>query len=288
MNGYLVALGGNALDDRIALGKASKAIAELHSRKERVVVTHGNGPQVGHLADVEDENLAVLTARTEADIGIDLEKSISKSIGDSGKVAIVLTRCIVSRSDKAFRNPTKPIGSLLVERDAMAMRRKGFSVRKLIKGYRRVVPSPVPRKILEVGEVKELLARGYVVIACGGGGIAVFRKSGGFEEASAVIDKDLASALLASELGFKRFVVLTNVDGVYLDYGKRGQKMLGRVGAKEMKSYLDEGAFEEGSMKPKVGACINFVRKTDGYAAIGSLGNAGNAMNMKDCTVIVP
>lgn len=282
---YVIAVGGNALTDLKTLKNLSKAVFGLRKRGCEVVITHGNGPQVGELAALESKSLAVLTAQTQAEIGLELENAMACA---SIKVATVLTRVFVDPTDREFKNPSKPIGPFLSKDAARRLSRKGFAVRKLFHGYRRVVPSPKPRSIMEAGLVQQLLKDGYVVIAAGGGGIAVTPKRGRLSYADAVIDKDRASSLLAATIGADRLFILTNVDGAFKGYGSRKQELIRRATVREMRKLVSSGEFEKGSMLPKVESCIEFVTKTSKPAAIGNLRNAAEVLALRRATVIAP
>jgi len=287
---YVIAVGGNALADAGMLKNLSDAVLALSRRGNEILITHGNGPQVGELALVEKKNLAILTAQTEAELGLEIELSLSASAkGRNGsKPAIVLTRVLVDGNDAEFRHPSKPIGPFISKAKARSIAEKGMAVKKLIHGYRRVVPSPRPKEILEVGLIHRLLSDRYVVIAAGGGGIAVMRKGQGLAYADAVIDKDLASSFLASALNADRLFILTNVDGAFLDFNTRDARMIARASTREMAKYAAEGQFEGGSMLPKVEACVEFVKKTGKLAAIGNLSNTKGVLDLKGATVITP
>jgi carbamate kinase len=287
---YVIAVGGNALEGTVVPAAFSRAVLGLYGKGNGIVITHGNGPQVGELAALEHKSLAVLTAQTQAELGLEIENSLGDAARGLGslKVATILTRALVSARDREFRNPTKPIGAFVGHRQATKLAREGFKMRLLIHGYRRVVPSPMPEKILESGLIRDLLERRYLVVAAGGGGIAVVKRGRRLAYAEAVIDKDRASSLLAEALGADRFVVLTNVDGAYLHFGTKGQRLIGSATAKEMREHLEAGEFEKGSMLPKVEACVRFVMRTGKPAAIGNLRYAKEIFSLKKATVIWP
>ncbi len=287
---YVIAVGGNALSDAGVLKGFAAAVSALRGRGAEIVITHGNGPQVGELALVERKNLAVLTAQTEAELGLELELRLANSAKGQARTnpAIVLTRVLVDGSDPEFGHPSKPIGPFISEAKARAAARRGMTIRKLIHGYRRVVPSPKPRKILETGLIRRLLGDGYVVIAAGGGGIAVVRRGGRLAYADAVIDKDLASSLLAVKLKADGLFILTNVDGAFLNFDTPGARMIRRASAGELARHVADGQFEEGSMLPKVEACMDFVRRTGKIAAIGNLKKVRDVIKLSNATVISP
>ena len=291
---YLIALGGNALDDSKAMAGAARAIAKLHAEGNEIVVTHGNGPQVGELAIAEHENLAVLTAQTQAWIGLNISGKISTELrrlrvraGDSIP-EIMLTRTLVDRTDPAFRNPTKPIGRFYSKSEASRMSGKGMRMKKLINGYRRVVPSPEAKDILGKETIARLLKLNHIVIACGGGGIPVFETGRGLRFADAVIDKDSASSLLARQISADRFIILTNVQGVFINFREKDERLLNSVSSKELEKYLNDGQFEQGSMAPKVRACLSFARHRKRPAAIGRMEDAASVVLGKSGTTIMP
>ncbi|MEM3753122.1 MAG: hypothetical protein QW778_00785 [Candidatus Micrarchaeaceae archaeon] len=283
----VVAIGGNVLSEEpYALGSAVDAIYAL-SRRGSVVVTHGNGPQVGELSWEEHKSLGILTAQTCAEIGAKLEAKISRYMASKGlkpKVAVALTYVRVSGNDKAFKNPTKPIGKFYMTRSAKALSVRGLIVKKFANGYRRVVASPRPLSIINIGLISDLLSDGYIVIAGGGGGIPI--KDGSF--ADAVIDKDLTSRLIASGLGADNLFILTDVDGAFIGYGTKNARLIGHATVAEMSLYLKKGEFGEGSMKPKVEAALGFVRDTHNVAVIGNMSKATDAIRFRGCTVISP
>ncbi|MGC8586842.1 MAG: carbamate kinase [Candidatus Micrarchaeia archaeon] len=283
---YVISIGGNALStEPSALNSVMKAIYKL-SHMGDVVITHGNGPQVGELAKVERKPLALLTAQTEAEIGVYLSDKISEYFHRKRKKAVVdtvITRVLVDEKDPSFKNPSKPIGSFYSAGKARDLAKKGMALKRLIGGYRIVVPSPKPVRIINIEEIAYLASMQHIVIAAGGGGIPVFRN---YRLANGVIDKDYATSLLAAQIRAKKMFILTNVDGAYLDFGTSKQKRIGRITANEMIGYVRKGFFEDGSMKPKVEACIDFVRHTKGSAVIGNMSNAENVIAMRGCTII--
>ncbi len=284
---YVVSIGGNALE--YGKGKAAslaRAIESLYKRGD-IVITHGNGPQVGKLASEEQSaSLAILTAQTQAEIGIFMKGKLEENLPSPPEIAIVITSAVVNPGDPSFSNPTKPIGKFYGKKVARAMSQHGYAMRKLIGGYRRVVPSPIPLSIPELPLVKRLLDSHLLVIAGGGGGIPIVPIRRGIKFAEAVIDKDRTSSLIAEGIGAQMLLVLTNVDGAYLNYGKKGERLIGRAGVHEMNTYLRNGSFEEGSMKPKVEACVNFVEHTGKIAVIGNISRAEDVLALRRCTII--
>ncbi|HYS55871.1 MAG TPA: carbamate kinase [Thermoanaerobaculia bacterium] len=281
----VVAFGGNALlrpedrgthEEQIARAKqAARWLAELVVRGYHVIVVHGNGPQVGNIliqaeeasTKVPPQTLDVAVAQTEGSMGFLLQQAIRnrlESIGSGGQVATLLTEVEVDANDPAFKRPTKPIGPFFTRYRAEALERDlGWTMREDAgRGWRHVVPSPRPLRILNTGVITHMLEDARVVIAAGGGGIPVVRgRDGQWRGIEAVIDKDYASALLATELKAQLYVILTGVPKVSLDFGKPTERALDRVTAEEAERHLREGQFPPGSMGPKIEAAIQFVRK---------------------------
>jgi carbamate kinase len=283
----VVALGGNALlkrgepmthdVQRANIRVAAQALAPV-AQQHQLVLAHGNGPQVGLLAlqasaykEVEAYPLDVLGAQTEGMIGYMIEQELGNLLPFEIPFATILTMVEVDPNDPAFRNPTKFVGPVYEEAEANRLsNEKGWVFKLDGTRWRRVVASPLPKRIFEIRPVKWLLEHGAVVICAGGGGIPTMydpERERWLTGIEAVIDKDLASELLARDLDADLFVIATDVKAVYLDWGKREQRMLGRVTPEELRSYN----FPAGSMGPKVQAAIQFVERTGKRAAIGSL-----------------
>ncbi|HRQ38546.1 MAG TPA: carbamate kinase [Chloroflexota bacterium] len=283
----VVALGGNALlkrgepmtaeVQRANVKTAATALAPV-AEKHQLVLSHGNGPQVGLLAlqsaaykDVEAYPLDVLGAQTEGMIGYMIEQELGNLLPFEVPFATILTMVEVDPNDPAFQNPTKFVGPIYDKADADKLAaEKGWVFKQDGNKWRRVVPSPLPKRIFEMRPIKWLLEHHTVVICGGGGGIPTMYlpdKTRTLVGVEAVIDKDLVSELLARELEADLFVMATDVDGVYLDWGKESQRKLGHISASELKSYN----FAAGSMGPKVSAAVQFVENTGKRAAIGSL-----------------
>lgn len=314
----VIALGGNAL---IGAGQQG-TIAEQFENVRRsldgiiyclkqgfeVVITHGNGPQVGNLLlmveasrnQVPEITLGVCVADTEGAIGYMIQQSLTNRLRKEGIdrcVVTVLTQVIVDKHDKAFSNPTKPIGPFFTREEAERFRReKGWHiVEDSHRGYRRVIASPNPLKIVEERAVKTLLEAGSIVIAAGGGGIPVVMKEGGdLEGVDVVIDKDLASAVLARDIKAHCLIMLTGVEHVFLNFKQPSEQALSRLTVKEAQKYLHEGHFPPGSMGPKVQAAMNFLNWGGELAIITSVDKVKGALNgktgtniIKNCTSIV-
>ncbi|MFH1448217.1 MAG: carbamate kinase [Candidatus Micrarchaeota archaeon] len=288
----LIALGGNALsktgkDSFARQMLQSKAIARAIAKAAQeyeIILTHGNGPQVGnHLIrnELSKEQatpmpLDACVADTQGEIGYMLQQTISNELGRLGlhsTVATVITQVLVEANDPAFQNPTKPVGPFLQKEEADRLGRKGytFSEDSRGRGFRRTVPSPKPTHILELETIRSLVENRVTTIACGGGGIPVVKAGGFYVGVEAVIDKDLSSSLLARELGVSKFIILTDTDNVYLDFNKPTQKKLLKLGFQEARRYLSEGQFPDGSMGPKIMAATEFLKSTGREAYIGSV-----------------
>ena len=285
MTTSVIALGGNALTRPGERGTAAEQLANLRRTcaalapllgEGRIVITHGNGPQVGnellrHERAAEEAPplpLYLAVAQTQAEIGALIEAELR--VVTDRPVVCVLTHVCVSREDPAFSDPTKPVGPFYSEAEAQALEReRGWVViQDAGRGWRRAVPSPAPLEVMEAGAVEILLDAGTITIACGGGGIPVVRENGRIAGIDAVVDKDLASALLATRLEATRLLVLTDVPGLYRDYGSEQERQVRELTADEAEALLAELA--EGSMRPKLEACVAFVRATGGEATITS------------------
>jgi carbamate kinase len=306
----LIAVGGNSLiragekgtiaEQLANTRRTAAAIVGLARGDYRLVVTHGNGPQVGAALlrserasdQVYSHSLDVCDASTQGEIGYLLQQSINNELSAAGlhvPVVTVLTQVVVSRDDPAMRRPTKPIGPFYSRADAEERKRVlGWQiVEDAARGYRRVVPSPEPIDIVELNVIRLLLDQGVLVIAVGGGGIPVVRSNGTLEGIEAVIDKDRASALLASELGVDVFVISTDADHVYLDYKKPTQRALERVNADELEAHYRAGQFPPGNMGPKVESALRFLRNGGKEVVITSYEHLSEAVEGDAGTHIV-
>lgn len=292
----VVALGGNALlrrgepvtaeGQRLNIRRAAVALAELMRDGHQLVITHGNGPQVGFLAlQGTAFPLDVLGAETEGMIGYVLQQELDNAHVPEARYATLLTQVEVNADDPAFGRPTKPVGAIYTEAEAARLSsERGWTVARDGDGWRRVVASPRPMRILEIAVIRLLVEQGVVVICAGGGGIPVVRRlDGAFTGVEAVIDKDHASGLLAVELQADAFLMLTDVDAVYSGWGTPKQQAIGAVTVAK----LQEMAFDAGSMAPKVDAACRFVSQTGGFAGIGSLADAARIMAQKAGTRVL-
>ncbi|MBE6053232.1 MAG: carbamate kinase [Clostridium sartagoforme] len=304
----VIALGGNALgnnlkEQMIAVRSTAKAIVDLIEEGHDVVISHGNGPQVGmiNIAMTELNKLnpkysicpmSVCVAMSQGYIGYDLQNTIREELLNRNiqkGVSTVITQVEVDKNDKAFENPTKPIGSFMTKEEAdMAILHGDKIIEDSGRGYRRVVASPKPKSIIEINTIKNLIDTGQVVIACGGGGIPVVKEGTHLKGVSAVIDKDFASCTLAKELEADCLIILTAVEKAAINYGKENEKWLDKVSVEEMKNYVNEGHFAPGSMKPKVEAGIEFAESKEGrYSLITLLEKAKDGILGKTGTRII-
>ena len=306
----VIALGGNALQSRDSgataqaqlevVKKTSAHIAQISQRGYELAVVHGNGPQVGRivLASEYARDVAppmpfdVCGAMSQGYIGYHIQQALRYALAKRNKnipVVSLVTQVVVEADDPAFRNPTKPIGPFYSREEAEALRReKGYAMKEDAgRGYRRVVPSPLPRRIVEIGQVRDLWDR-TIVVTCGGGGVPVVETAQGrLEGVAAVIDKDFAAELLAEQVDADVLMILTEVEKVAVNWGRPDQKDLSRMSLAEAARYMEEGHFAAGSMLPKVQAAMKFVRSDPGKkAVITSLDKAADALAGKAGTVV--
>ena len=304
----VIALGGNALgkdveEQKEAVAKTAKVIVDLHEQGLDIIITHGNGPQVGMIQNAMD-NLVVMhenykqvplptsVAMSQGYIGIDLQNAIKYELysrGIDGKVSTILSQVEVDKDDEAFANPTKPIGRFLTKEEAEENEANGVRcMEDAGRGYRVVVASPMPKRIRELETIKTLVGAGHIVITCGGGGIPVVSENGKLVGVNAVIDKDNASSLLAAQLGADYLVILTAVEKVAINYGKENQEWLSDLTVDQAKEYIAQEQFAKGSMLPKIEAAIRFAESGEGRhtlitlldkAAAGIAGETGTVIH---------
>jgi len=298
----VVALGGNAILQRYQEGTlenqmenlalTSEALAGLAAVGHRLIITHGNGPQVGAILlqneagkdQVPPMPLDVCGAKSQGMLGYLFQQSLINALNQRGldrAVATVVSQVIINPHDPAFQNPTKPVGPFYSEEEARALARdKGYQMREDAgRGWRRVVPSPDPVGIVESPAISTLVNAGVIVIAAGGGGAPVRREANGLlAGVEAVIDKDLAGQRLAKALKADGFIILTDVEGAYINYGTPRQELLRQVTLAEIERYQEEGHFRAGSMGPKVEACLRFIREGGEYAIIGSISKVAESV----------
>jgi carbamate kinase len=307
----LIAIGGNSLiraGEKGAIAeqlantrRTARAVVGLIQDDFRLVLTHGNGPQVGAALlrserasdQVYGQSLDVCDATTQGEIGYLLQQSLHNELAAAGldvRVATILTQAVVAADDPAMLHPTKPIGPFYSKAEAEARARAhGWQiVEDAARGYRRVVPSPEPVAVIEEDVIRALLGQGVLVVAAGGGGIPVVRTEEGLRGVEAVIDKDRVSALLASRLGVDRFIISTDADSVYLDYRRPTQRALRRVTAAELKGYYEAGQFPPGNMGPKIESALRFLKSGGAEVVITSYEHLRDAVHGEAGTHVVP
>lgn len=307
-----IALGGNMIlrkgqpktyeQQMENLRVAIEVIVEVIKQGYGVILTHGNGPQVGNIllqqksgmADgIPAQPLNICGAMSQGQIGFMIQTALEERLFECGltdkRVVAIITRAIVDHKDSAFKEPTKPIGPFYTEEEAIELhnKTKDTYINDAGRGFRKVVPSPIPLKILEGATIKRCVKAGDIVIAVGGGGIPVARENGDFIDVEAVIDKDRATEVLATQIDADIFLILTDVPAAFINYGKENQKAIGKVPIDKMKDYLKAGQFAKGSMKPKVESAIRFVENGGKLSIITSSENAKEALNDKKGTRII-
>jgi carbamate kinase len=301
----LVALGGNALIRKGQEGTVHEQFENLKnpiqqiaklSRAYRIIITHGNGPQVGNLMLKQEScnavpklPLEILVAQTQGQIGYMIESTLDTELmhlenSTEHYFVSLLSYVVVDKNDPAFLNPSKPVGPVFTKEKAQTL---PYPTKKTAKGYRRVVASPLPVTIVEKREIKKLIDMNFIVICCGGGGIPVIREGRRFSGVDAVIDKDLASAKLAEEVDVDVFLIATDVQGVALNYGKKTQKFLRSLSSRQATRFLAQGHFPPGSMGPKIEAAVQFVQKTGKRSVIASIENIESAVKGASGTEII-
>ena len=305
MSRYVIAFGGNALgnnslEQQNLIDNAVKNLIPLIKEGHEIVISHGNGPQVG-IINIAFENgnklgitpnmpFAECTAMSQGYIGYHLQKGLRKVLKENSvdkKVTTLITQVAVDKKDKSFANPTKPVGSFYTREEAekLASSTGEKYVEDAGRGYRRVVASPRPLEIVELDAIKDLIEKKHIVIAGGGGGIPINIENPN-EGLSAVIDKDLLSSLMAKELNADVLVILTNVKQAQINYNTPNAENIGAVSLNEIKRYVDENQFAKGSMLPKIQAAIEFVESTGHKAIITDLNNLNDALKGIDATII--
>lgn len=307
MEKMVVALGGNALgkspEEQLKLvKKKASSLVSLVDKDNQIVISHGNGPQVGQInlgMNYAAENgktaafpLPECGAMSQGYIGYHLQQSLQNELHHrwiNKNVVSLVTQVAVDQKDPAFDNPTKPVGNFYTKEQAENIQKeKGYKfVEDSGRGYRQVVPSPLPKKIVEIESIKSLLNAGTLVIAGGGGGVPVIQTEDGLNGVPAVIDKDRSSALLADRIDADSLIILTAVDYVYVNYNKPDQKALKSIDLTQAKQFIEEKQFAVGSMLPKIEACINFVAgRPKRKAIITSLSGLNDALQGKIGTTI--
>ncbi|HOT07537.1 MAG: Carbamate kinase [Methanosaeta sp. PtaB.Bin039] len=297
----MVAFGGNALlppggiptDQARAAAGLSRALPMLLRPDEGAVLVHGNGPQVGMLLlrmeaarDALAEPLDMLVAETQGSLGYIMAREIRRA-GSVHEVAAVITQVVVDEEDLAWDNPDKPVGPFYSDQRAEEMRLLGWDMVKQENGWRRVVPSPRPLRVVEAHTISDAVSHGHLVVAGGGGGIPVVEAADGLAGVEGVVDKDLTAALLAVDLKARLFLILTDVDSVYRSWGRPERKRLESVNVAEAQSLLAAGEFSAGSMGPKVEAAMQYVEQTGQPALITDLNHLAASMDGKGGTWVV-
>lgn len=280
--------------------EALSCLLPLLRNVTELLLTHGNGPQVGHILTRVEEAmgkayaipLEVCVAESEGELGYVLEQTLYNLLNEQGTprpIATLLTQVIVDADDPAFGDPSKPVGPFYTNEQAEQLRQKGFPVREDSgRGYRRVVASPEPKEILEADVIRQLLQAGVLVIAAGGGGIPVVRKEERLIGVEAVVDKDLASALLGALLDAQLMVILTGVPCAYLNFGTDRQKPIRQIDVMQAQRYLDEGHFAPGSMQPKVQAATRFSSRPGTRTVICDPPSLAEALQGRAGTIVEP
>ena len=302
----VIALGGNALgknveEQQAAVEHTAKVIVDLEQQGYDLIITHGNGPQVGMIQSAMNEYaashseaevpLSTSVAMSQGYIGFDLQNAIKDELylrGIDHKVSTIISQVEVDPEDPAFAHPTKPIGRFMTKEEAMKKEAKGIPcVEDSGRGYRQVVASPKPKRIRELQTIRTLVNAGHIVVTCGGGGIPVIQKDGKLVGVNAVIDKDSASSLLAEKLDAEYLVILTAVEKVAIHFGKPDQRWLSELTVEEAKKYMAEGEFPAGSMLPKIEAAVQFAESKEGRKTlITQLEKAAEGIAGKTGTVI--
>lgn len=307
-----IALGGNAINKPGQKGTAeeqfanvqntTRQIAKMINRGYKVIITHGNGPQVGTIliqqeagsSQVPPMTLDICGSQTQGQIGYMIQQTLDnelKSLAIEQKAVSLVTQVVVDKDDEAFKNPRKPVGPFFDQGHAQKMmaEKEETWVEDAGRGWRKVVPSPIPKAIVEIEAIKSLVAQGFVVIASGGGGIpVVINADGTYSGVEAVIDKDRAGEVLAEDVSADVLMILTDVAYAAIDYGTSEQRDLKTVKLSEMKKYFAKGYFKAGSMGPKIASAIKFVESGGEKAIIASLENALAGLEEGRGTVIIP
>ncbi len=308
----VIALGGNALSSPRGKGgyleqlknteKTAREIAKIAKKGWRIVITHGNGPQVGNILLQQEYSkeyvpcmpLSVCGAQTQGQIGTMLVNALNNEFKKHSlktKAVAIISHVLINKYDPDFSKPIKPIGPIYTPREAEELRKQGMTLKKIMPGaFRRVVASPMPLKILEIEVIKNLLEKGFIPIACGGGGIPMIKSRSmrdKLKPTDAVIDKDLTSQVLAIQIKADYLIILTNVKKVALNFQKANQRWLDKLTIAEARKELKKGEFAPGSMKPKIEATIKFLKKGGSKAMIGRLNELQKILQGKAGTTII-
>ena len=306
----VIAIGGNAILKENQRGTVEEQLAnvraccgpivDLYTQGYRIVLVHGNGPQVGNIllqveaaADtVAPQTIDLCDAQTQGQLGYMIQLSMHNAFRErnvAGKITSLVTQVVVDANDLAFQNPTKPIGPFYSAERAREIQASQPGVvfkEDAGRGYRRVVPSPKPLRIIEKDSVRTLLDQGHIVVTGGGGGIPISAEGGRYMGVEAVVDKDLVAAIIAGDVQADKLVILTGVDQVYVDFGKPTQRPIFRMTAQEAERYMAQGQFPPGSMQPKIEAALGYLDRGGKEVLITSLEQMANALEGKTGTVI--
>ncbi|WP_022849653.1 carbamate kinase [Limisalsivibrio acetivorans] len=308
----LVAIGGNSLikdeahksveDQYNALVETCTHLADIVEAGYRLVICHGNGPQVGFILrrsaiafkteGLHEVPLSICVADTQGSIGFQLQMALGNELRKRNlpqQTMTLVTRALVDKEDEKFKNPSKPIGSFFNEEQVKKLQSEYPDwqfVEDSGRGFRRVVASPQPTEVVEIDAVSDLIEKGYVVVAGGGGGIPVIYKDGAYEAIDAVVDKDLLSALMAEKIEAKRFIISTGVSHVYINFGKENEEKLEKISVDKIKEYIKEGHFGAGSMLPKIEAAVKFIENGGEEVIITEPSLLKDAIEHKTGTII--
>ena len=306
-----IALGGNMIlqkgqpktyeQQMINLRAATEVIVDVIKMGYGVILTHGNGPQVGNIlvqqksGEIEGipaQPLNICGAMSQGQIGFMIQTALEERLHECGmnekRVVAIITRAVVDHKDPAFKEPTKPIGPFYTEEEAIELhnKTKDTYINDAGRGFRKVVPSPIPLEILEGASIRRCVEAGDIVISVGGGGIPVSRENGSFVDVEAVIDKDRATEVLATQIDADILMILTDVSNAYINFGKSNQKKIGKISTTKMKEHLEDDQFSKGSMKPKVESAIRFIENGGELSIITSPEFAIKALQDKSGTRI--
>ncbi|MCK5297804.1 MAG: carbamate kinase [Candidatus Heimdallarchaeota archaeon] len=307
-----IALGGNMIlqkgqpktyeQQMENLRKATEVIVNIIKKGYGVILTHGNGPQVGNILvqqksgiteGIPEQPLSICGAMSQGQIGFMIQTALEERLFEHDirdkRVVAIITRAVVDHKDHAFKEPTKPIGPFYTEEEAIELfkKTKDMYINDAGRGFRKVVPSPIPLEILEGATIKRCVKEGDIVIAVGGGGIPVSQENGSFVDVDAVIDKDRATEVLATQIDADILMLLTDVSNAYLNYGKESQQKIEKIEKSKMKKIFDDGHFAMGSMRPKVESAIQFIEYGGKLSIITSPENAIAALDDKNGTRVV-
>ncbi len=309
MSKIVIALGGNALlesgDERTYESQVKRAVSAFRNlmgviSREDVILTHGNGPQVGDLILRNQESkglppsmpMHALGAMSEGLIGEIIQEAydtVRLDVGVGKESLVIITRTLVDENDEAFNSPSKPVGRVYDEAEMETLKKTyHWQFANTEKGWRRIVPSPKPLDILEKGAIQSALTAGFLPICVGGGGIPVVKNEKSFQGRDAVIDKDSASYMLAHMIEAEEFIILTDVECAYINFGTDKQRKIGKISSDELEKLFTEGQFSKGSMGPKIRAALDFVQHGGKVARIGKLQNVEAVLSGKSGTVVVP